>query len=391
MLRTFKYQLRPDAQQTQALDDLLRQARELYNGALEQRIAAYQLTGKTVHSTDQWPHFRDLRHEQADTLGKLNASCLQHMLRRLDKAFAAFFGRVKSSEKPGFPRFKSRARFKSLEFTHGDGCKLRVSTAGRACFYVQNVGAMRLAYHRPVPPEGKIKHVVVKQTCGRWYVCLMVDLPDPTAKADRPIEKAVGVDMGLKTALALSDGTLIDNPRWLREALARLRHLQRHAARQMKGSQRQRETYGQIAKLHEQIGNQRRDYWHKVARSLVRQHDLIAVEDMRLAFMTRNSHLSLSAHDAGLNEWRQYLNYKAEEAGVKVVAVNPRNTTQTCSGCGNWVAKDLSVRVHMCTACGLTVDRDVNAARNILNLAWPLPPGRGGQDSTWAEAAPCVS
>jgi IS605 OrfB family transposase len=168
--------------------------------------------------------------------------------------------------------------------------------------------------------------------------------------------------------------------------LAKLRRLQRHAARQLKCSHGQRETYAQIAKLHERIANQRRDYWHKVARNLVRQHDLIALEEMPLAFMTRNQHLSLSAYDAGLNTWRQYLHYKAEEAGVKVVAVNPRNTSQACSGCGVIVAKDLSVRVHVCPECGLTLDRDVNAARNILNLALTNAnlPGRGGQDSTWA-------
>jgi putative transposase len=386
MFRTFKYRLRPEGAQTKSLDYLLWQARLVYNAALEQRITVYQQTGKSVHYTDQWGHFRDLRREQADTLGQLNATCLQQMLRRLDKAFAAFFRRVKAGETPGFPRFKGCNRFKSLEFTYGDGCKLRVNPEGRASCYVQNVGELRLAYHRPVPTDATIKHVVVKQTAGRWYVCLMLALPDPAPVAEgQPIEKPVGVDAGLKSLLALSDGTLVDNPRWLRESLAKLRRLQRHAARQMKGSHRQRDTYAQIAQLHEHLANQRRDYWHKVARNMVRQHDLIALEDMPLAFMMRNPHLALSAHDAGLNGWQQYLHYKAEEAGVRVVAVKPRNTSQACSGCGVIVPKGLSVRVHACPECGLTLDRDVNAARNILKLALNNPPGRGGQDSTWAD------
>jgi putative transposase len=357
MLRTYKYLLRPEKTQAKALDYLLWQARLVYNAALEQRIATYKETGKGVGYVAQWAHFRDLRRAQPDTLGQLNATSLQQMLRRLDKAFAAFFRRVKAGDTPGFPRFKGRHRFKSLEFTYGDGCKLRVAPKGRARFYVQNVGELRLAYHRPVPPEVVIKHVVVKESAGRWYVCLMLELPDPAPVAEgRPIEKPVGVDVGLKSLLALSDGTLIDNPRWMREALAKLRRLQRHAARQMKGSHGQRDTYAQIAQLHEHIANQRRDYWHKVARNMVRQHDLIALEEMPLAFMTRNPHLALSAHDAGLNQFRQYLHYKAEEAGVKVVAVKPHNTSQACSGCGVIVTKELRVRVHVCPECGLTLD-----------------------------------
>ena len=377
MLRTFKYQLRLDETQTQVLDYLLWQARQVYNAALEQRINAYRETKKGIGYAAQWAHFRDLRHEQADTLGRLNASCLQQMLRRLDKAFTAFFRRVKAGETPGFPRFKGHNRFKSLEFTHGDGCKLRVNAEGRASFYIQNVGEVRLTYHRPIPTESKIKHVVVKQSAGRWYVCLMLELPDPAPIADKPAVKPVGVDIGLESLLALSDGTLMDNPRWMRQALAKLRRVQRHAARQMKRSHGQQETYAQIAKLHEHIANRRRDYWHKVARQMVRKYDLIALEDMPLAFMTRHAHLALSAHDAGLNEFRQYLHYKAEEAGVKVMAVNPRNTSQRCSGCGMIVPKDLSVRLHVCPECGLTLNRDINAARNILSLA--LPPARTGR------------
>ncbi len=391
MLRTFKYQLRPDEAQAQALDYLLWQARLVYNAALEQRITTYKETGKGVGYAAQWAHFRDMRRAQPDTLGKLNATSLQQMLRRLDKAFAAFFRRVKAGDKPGFPRFKGRNRFKSLEFCHGNGCKLRVSPEGRAHFYVQNVGELRLGYHRPVPAEALIKHVVVKESAGRWYVCLMLELPHPVPAADQPAAKPVGVDAGLQSLLALSDGTLMENPRWLRESLAQLRRLQRHAARQMKGSHGQRETYAQIARLHEHIANKRRDFWHKVARNLVRQHDLIALEEMPRAFMPRNPHLALSAHDAGLNQFRQYLHYKAEEAGVKVVAVDPFNTSQACSGCGAIVAKDLSVRVHHCPDCGLTLDRDVNAARNILTLA--LQPARTGRLglNVGGSNSPCVS
>jgi putative transposase len=213
----------------------------------------------------------------------------------------------------------------------------------------------------------------------------MLELPQPEPKytANR---RQVGIDIGLKTLAALSTGELIDNPRWLRESLAKLRRLQRHAARQAKGSQRQRKTFREIAHLHEQIANQRADFLHKVSSQIIAAYDLVAIENLSLAFMNRNRHFSRSSHDAGFGEFRHMLEYKAESAGIPVIAVNPSNTTQMCSECGRMVPKDLSVRVHKCPGCGLILNRDVNAARNILNLALHNPHGRCGQPVTWAVA-----
>ena len=388
MLRTYKYLLRPNDEQAQTLDFLLWQSRLIYNAALEQRITTYQETGKGIGYTAQWAHFRDLRRDNPDTFGKMNASSLQHLLRRLDKAFQAFFRRVKAGETPGFPRFKGRNRFKSIEYTYGDGCKLRQNERGRRSFYIQNAGEMRMCFHRPLPAEAVIKHVVVKQVNHRWYVCLMLEISE-TGRQRQATGQQVGLDGGLKSLLALSTGELIENPRWLQQSLAKLCRVQRHASRQTKGSKRQRKTFTEIARLHEQIANQRRDYLHKVTNRLVAEFDLLAIEDLTLAFMNSNRHLSRASHDASLGELRQMLQYKAEEAGVEVVAVNPSNTSQMCSGCGLMVLKGLSVRIHQCPACGLVLDRDVNAARNILSIALH-PPGRGGQAVTWA-AAPSVA
>ena len=396
MLRTYKYLLRPNPQQEADLDFLLWQSRRVYNAALDQRIRTYQETGKGIGYAAQWTYFRDERRAQPETLGRLNASSMQHVLRRLDKAFAAFFRRVRAGETPGFPRFKGRSRFKSLEYTYGDGCKLTGDAHGRFSFYVQSIGEMRMCYHRSIPEGAQIKHVVIKRVNDRWYACLMLELPDPLPAprgADRHpegVESAVGVDVGLYSLAALSDGRTVENPRWLRKSLARLCVAQRRASRRTKGSQRRRIAYEQVARLHERIANQRRDFLHKLARSLVSEYDLVAIEDLALGFMNHNPHLSLSSHDAGLGELRRLLEYKAEEAGTRVVAVNPTYTSQRCSGCGERVEKDLSVRVHRCPFCDLVLDRDVNAARNILQLAFQQPPGRGGQDGTWA-VAPCVS
>jgi putative transposase len=385
MLRTYKYLLRPNIEQIERLDFLLWQSRLIYNAALEQRINVYKETGKGIGYRAQWTYFRDLRHDNPDTLGELNATSIQQLLRRLDKAFTAFFRRLKAGEKPGFPRFKGRNRFKSIEYTYGDGCKLHQNEHGRMSFYVQNVGEMRMCYHRGIPDNAKIKHVVVKQVNNRWYACLMLELPDPEIMR-HPTGQQIGIDIGLKSLATLSTGEFIDNPRWLRESLAELRRLSRHASRQVKGSNRQQKTYRHIARLHEKVANQRGDYLHKVGNWLVFENDLIAIENLTLGFMNRNGHLSLSSHDAGFGLFRQMLEYKAEEAGVQVIAVNPSYTTQACSRCGSIVPKGLSVRVHECPDCGLVLDRDVNAARNILTLALYNPHGRCGQPVTWAVA-----
>jgi putative transposase len=256
-------------------------------------------------------------------------------------------------------------------------------------FYLQHVGEMGMCYHRSILREATLKHAVIKRVNRRWYVCLMLELPDPQP-IQRANQKVICVDVGLIALLAFSDGTLFENPRWLRESLIRLRVLQRRLSRRQKGSQGRYQACRQVAELHELIANQRRDADHKITRELVNEYSLIGIENLSLAFMNRNRYLSLSPHDAWLGGFRQLLGYKAEEAGTRVVAVDPAYTSQVCSGCGEMVRKDLRVRVHQSSSCGLILDRDVNAVRNILALAIQNPPGRGGQDITWA-AAPCVS
>jgi putative transposase len=184
--------------------------------------------------------------------------------------------------------------------------------------YVQNAGEIKIKYHRPLPDGAEIKHVVVKRKNRKWYVCLQIEMPTP-----EPVVvggPAVGIDMGLESLLAFNDGTLVENPRWLRASLRDLRVAQRRLSRRKKGSHRRRKAAQDVARLHEQIANRRRDFWHKLARDLVDTYSLIGLEDLTLGFMTRNHHLALSAHDAGLGEFQQLLAYKAEEAGVQDLA-----------------------------------------------------------------------
>ena len=365
--RTYQYRLYPRLAERQTLDLLLEQSRQVYNAALTQCKNVYEATGKHQSALSQWPYFRDWRNTFDDLL--MNASSLQHMLRRLDKAYSAFFERIKAGEKAGQPRFKPSQRFNSVEYTYGDGCKLEYDEAfDRFVLYVQNVGNIKVKLHRFLPDQAKIKHVVLKRKASGWYAFLMLDCPDGPEVAPNG-KPAVGGDMGLLRLLSLSDGTLIDNPRWLRQSLDKLRRAQRRLARAVKGSSRRAHKRLLVAKLHEYIANIRRDFWHKLTHWLVHTYGLIALENLSLDFMLHNKHLSLSAHDASLGALRQLLDYKAVEAGSHVTTVNPANTSQWCSGCGELVAKDLSVRVHHCPNCQLELDRDVNAARNILKRA----------------------
>lgn len=363
---TYEYRLYPRKAEIKTLETMLEQGREVYNAALQQCKSVYETTKKHQSGLSQWDYFREWR-KQSGIL--LNASSLQHLLRRVDKAYSGFFRRLKAGETPGHPRFKPALRFNSLEYTYGDGCKLVYDEYyDRFDLYIQNVGNIKIKFHRFLPLDTEIKHLIIKRKNGKWYVFLMIEVPDPEFVEPNNLP-AVGGDMGLLRLLTLSDGRLIDNPRWLREGLADLRVAQRRLSRRKKGSKRRKKAVLLVAKQHEHVANQRRDFWHKLTFWLVHTYSLIALEDLSLGFMTHNRHLSLSAHDAGLGMFQSLLTYKAVNAGSHATFVNPAYTSQACSGCGCLIEKNLSVRVHDCPECSLVLDRDVNAAMNILNLA----------------------
>jgi putative transposase len=346
------------------LDFLLEQSRRVYNIALEKNINLYE---ESKESFDGWSYFRDLRKVEPEGLGLLNTASLQQTLRRLDKSFKTFFRRVKAGEEsPGFPRFKSYDRWKSMAFCYGNGAKLISDSSNRILLYVQNVGNVKVKYHREIPEESVIKQVVLKRNASKWYACLMIELPDPILEPRE--EASIGIDMGLSSLLALSNGELVENPRWFRTSEKKLRRVQRKLSRCKKGSKNRKQVKQSLQRIHEHIAEQRKDYWHKVTRDLVNKYTFIAIEDLTLDFMLKNHCLAKSASDAGLGMFTSMLMYKAEEAGTRIEKVNPAYTSQICSQCGSIVKKDLSVRVHKCD-CGLVLDRDVNAAINILNLA----------------------
>jgi len=323
---------------------------------------------------DQANQLKEIR--DAGNLDLANFSACQDVLRRAEKTFKAFFRRIKTGEKTGYPRFKSRDRFDSYSFpAWGDGCHL--TDAGRV--KVQGVGVVKLKLHRPI--AGEIKTLTLKREAGRWYACfsVVVDVP-----AQEQPPGAIGIDVGLYSFAALSNGELVANPRNLKAGLGKLRRCQRKVARRKRGSTSRRKAVRLLQKAHTHIRNQRADFQHKLSRRLADSYGLIAVEDLNIKGLSRGM-LARSVNDAGWGMFLAKLAYKVEYTGGRLVKVNPNGTSQVCSRCGCLpdVPKTLADRIHSCPSCGLMVDRDVNAARNILNRAL----GLSVWDITWHNGA----
>ena len=360
MHKAFKFRLYPTCKQAETLDNELAAAQRLYNAALEQRRTAYKRGGISLNYNAQAGDLKDLRASGGGT--PANFSACQDVLRRLDKAFRAFFDRVKRGDKPGFPRFKSRDRYDSLTFpSYGDGCRVR----DNGKLYLQGVGEIRMKRHREI--IGRIKTVTVRRKAGRWHVCFSVEHdPEPLPIADGE----VGLDMGLESFAVLSDGETIGNPRWYRQAEKDLRRAQRKVARRVKGSHGRRKAVKNLQRVHEHIANKRNDFAHKQSRKIVDANQLIVVEGLNVKGLARGM-LAKSVQDAGWRSFLEKLAVKAEEAGRRFVEVNPAGTSQHCL-CGCEVRKTLAVRVHRCPKCGLVAPRDLVSAQLILRLGRSL-------------------
>src|SRR4029453_19296702 len=271
MRKTYKYRLYPTAVQTTALEGQLSEACRLYNAALQERRDAYHRGGTSLNYYDQANQLKAIRAEGACELA--NFSACQDVLRRVDKTFKAFFRRVKNGEKAGYPRFKSRRRFDSYTFpSYGDGCRLLKDR-----LYLQGVGHIKVKMHRPV--DGEVKTVTAKREAGKWYACFSVEYSTQPLPVQ---ERAVGLDVGLLSFTTLSDGTTIDNPRYYKRSQAKLRLAQRRVARRKRGGKNRRKAVLLLQKAHAKIKNQRADFQHKVARTLVNTYGVIAVEDLNI-------------------------------------------------------------------------------------------------------------
>ncbi|WP_113699526.1 RNA-guided endonuclease InsQ/TnpB family protein [Nonomuraea lactucae] len=385
MRRTFKFLLRPTTKQAVALAACLEEHRRLYNAALEHRRTAYRKAGVTVRYGDQSAELKHIRADDPDGQARWSFSSQQATLRRLDKAFRAFFDRVKAGRSPGFPRFKGR--FDTVEWPKdGDGCRWDSQPHHPAATFVrlQGVGHVRVHRHRLV--LGTVKTISVKWEGSRWFVVLSCD--DVPAGALPTTGAVVGIDMGVAWLVTTSDGDHIENQRHLAASADRLTVAQRDLAHKKRGSGRRRKAVAGLAALHAKVRRQRFDRAHKAALALVRGYDVIVCEDLRIAGMTRSasgtldapgrnvaqkSGLNRSILDAGWGVFLTILSHKAESAGRKLIAVNPAGTSRTCARCGHCAKENRTTQAEFwCTACGHEAHADVNAAINILRAGLAL-------------------
>jgi putative transposase len=383
MILTYRYRLLPTKQQHRALEAILESQRQIYNAALQERCDAYRLRGVTRTYVDQCKGLTELRQTDPE-FSRLPVNLQRATLKRLEEAYRAFFRRVKSGDKPGFPRFRGKGWFDSFGFREFKGISLE---AARLRFKGMP-GSLRAHLHRPLPSDAIIKSCTFRREAKGWHVGFAVEVPTPPLRRG---QRAVGVDLGITTFAALSDGGFIPSLKAARRAERRLRQVQRALARKKRGSQSRRKARAAVARCHAAIARRRANHLHQASARLVRDYDVIALEALNVKGLARSA-LAKDVHDASWARFISYLTYKAERAGTRMIEVDPLHTTQDCSGCGMEVPKALGDRRHECPHCGLSIDRDLNAARNILDRAG-VGPGlrnvagcgmRAGENLSWA-------
>ncbi|WP_326792089.1 transposase [Streptomyces sp. NBC_00841] len=387
MIRAYKFLMRPTVGQTIALGEMLRDHCSLYNGALQERRDAYRHVSKTsIKYGMQSAQLKEIRVHDPERQGRWSFSSQQATLRRLGKAFAAFFRRVKAGETPGYPRFRGVNWFDTVDFPKdGDGCRWDSTPhdpVTRVRF--QGVGHVKVNQHRPV--VGKVKTVSLKREGKRWYVILTAEQTAP--KPLPATGSVVGIDMGIANFLADSGGEFIENPRHGRKAAAKLEAAQQAVARCKRRSNRRKKAVQKVADLHRKVRRQRLDHAHKTAWGLVREHDFIAHEDLKIRNMVKapaprpdpdrpgsflpnraaaKAGLNHSISDAGWGVFLTILHAKAESAGRDVIAVDPRNTSRTCPECGHVAAENRPTQEKFhCVSCDHSAHADTVGALNVL-------------------------
>jgi len=359
MRKAMKYRLFPTKAQATLLDQTLDACRWVYNKTLEVRKTAWEQEQRSI-SYLETKRMLPVWKVEHPFLAVAHSQVLQNVTERVDLAFKAFFRRVKAGEEPGYPRFRGKHRYDSFTYPQANAFTLHDDGTVSA----SKLGRLRLSLHRAV--QGVIKTLTLcRDRLGRWYACFSVEV-EPTPLSPSPL--VAGVDVGLTTFATLSDGSRIDNPRFFRRDAKALKKAQRKLSAQAKGTPARQKARRVVQHIHQRITNRRTDFAHKTSRGLVNTYQILVCEDLDIPDMQVNGYRSLnkSIADAAWAQFLQYTCSKAAEAGRTFLKVFPRGTTQNCSDCGAPVPKDLSVRVHACSHCGLTLDRDLNAARNIL-------------------------
>lgn len=359
---TYRYRLLPTQKQHTALVKILEDQRQLYNAALEERIACYQKTGKGRTYHGQCKELTEWRRSD-DEARSTPLNIQRWTIRRLDDAYKAFFLRLKSTNgRAGFPRFRGKGWWSSFGFNEFDGIRFD----GKRLRFRRLPGALRVYMHRPLPSDASLRSCVFTKDAKGWSVCLQIALPAVEKSA---VETSVGIDLGLKVFAFQSDGVVIPNPRIARRAERKMRVKQRALARCKMGSKRRQKINREVTRLHTKISNTRTTWLHQQSARIANSYDLIVAENLNVAGMIKDTRFSRSIADASWSKFLSMVSYKAERAGSTFITVNPKNTSQKCSGCQELVPKSLAVRTHSCPSCGLEIDRDHNASLNILHAA----------------------
>jgi putative transposase len=385
------FRLRPTSRQHVALTACVDAHRELYNAALQERSDAWSHASKTrIRYGDQSAQLTEMRAARPDQ-AVWSFSSQQATLRRLNKAFAGFFRRIKTAQagvRPGYPRFKGKARFDSLEWPKdGDGARWLPE---QRRVYLQGIGQVKVHLHREV--AGRVKTIQIKRQGRRWILVLSCD--DVPTNPLPATGRQAGIDVGIVSFATTSDGEHVDNPRWARASAARLAAAQQRLQRARRGGNNRAAKRETVAARHRKIANQRKDFHHKQARELAARYDLIVVEGLKIANMLRRakpvadpanpghylpngarakSGLNRSISDAGWGQFVSILRAKAEEAGRAWIEVNPHHTSDRCERCGHAArANRVTQAEFACQRCGHTAPADEHAARNILRAGLAL-------------------
>jgi putative transposase len=377
-MRTFEYRVYPNRAQRQQLMACLVESRAIYNEMLTALKAQYETDTTFPTKYDLTARFKGRGGD------KVPATTVQTLADRLSKALKRYLSLKERAMPAGFPRFKTPNRWHSIQLRqYAPSRDVWLNEDGKHLHVPAKLGRLlKIKVHRPLEGMPVTAHLVLRAD-AHWYALIVCETPtqDTFSKAQlgqdtKCAHPAIGLDVGLKVFLADSEGGTVENPRHYRRGQKRLAHAQRTLCRRTKGRRRRRKTARLVARTHLKIARARRDFHFKTAKHYAERYRRICVEDLNICGMVRNHHLAKSIHDASWSAFLDILTDKAARAGHEVVRVPARFTTQNCRRCGAYVHKSLSVRTHVCPSCGLIEDRDVNAARNILQAGAP-PSGTG--------------
>ena len=362
MKTAYKYRAYPSNEQTETLNRQMFLAKELYNLLLEKSKAYYEETGKTLTEYRMNVWITQIKKEKAG-FAELHSQVLQNVSKRVSDSYRHFFRRCKEKKqgkkvKVGFPRYKKFVS--SLTYPQTNGFEIEKKKVE-----LSKIGRINFVNHREI--EGTIKTLTIKKTKSQeWYITISTEKENITPITNgKPI---VGIDLGITNYAALSNGQVLTNAEPTKQRRKSLKRLQQRISRKKKGSRNRRKAAFNFAREYEHTQRTTEDNLHKLSCNLVHSYSFIAYEDLQIQNMMRNHHLARAIGEASWGNFAQLIQYKAESAGCVAVGVNPQYTSKMCSGCGN--VQDIGKnRTYNCNRCGMSEDRDLNAAKNILERA----------------------